>query len=566
MQNLLHVGFMYFTKRMSRSVMHQSELCNLYIESCNSLGISFITFGNMIKRRLLYKILIGIAAGMLLLFLLKVFVLEPWVKYKIHSSINKSTGAYLVKIGNVHISVFRSAVELKNISIQSKPEQTVDPAITGEIESLSLVKIRLIKALFKKDIDIGEVTFFNSNFAGKISFPEESGQAATSPVNIRVDNLIFDQINLDIASDSTAQSYALTEGVLKIYGLQVEKLDSLTPAIIGSLEFEAREFITVSPDSMYTISVTDINYSATSNILAAGIFSINPNYTYYEFTSRHHFETDRIEGLFSRVSVHGFSAVNYITSGDLISSFIEIGEMDMDVFRDKRKEFRHVNKPSLQELIYDYPGNIHIDSIAVLGGGITYREHAQEANDHGMISFNNLNALICTISNDTIYKTKEEFLEIKAEALLMDTARITLLFKGRIFDSQSTYSLQGSLSGMEVPALNPILENNAFIFVESGKIDEMNFSLTANNTKATGSMNLLYHDLKIKVINKQTDETSGLKEQLISFIANMVVINENPKPGKEVRVGIIDFERDPEKFIFNYWVKSLLSGIKSSLT
>jgi hypothetical protein len=199
------------------------------------------------------------------------------------------------------------------------------------------------------------------------------------------------------------------------------------------------------------------------------------------------------------------------------------------------------------------------------GGGITYREHAQEANDYGMISFNSFNALICRISNDTIYKTKEAFMEFRAEALLMDTARITLLFKGRIFDSQNTFSLQGSLSGMEVPALNPILENNAFIFVESGKIDEMNFSLTANNTKATGSINLLYHDLNIKVKNRQTDETSGLKEKLISFIANMVVINENPKQGKEVRVGIIDFERDPEKFIFNYWVKSILSGVKSSL-
>jgi hypothetical protein len=147
----------------------------------------------------------------------------------------------------------------------------------------------------------------------------------------------------------------------------------------------------------------------------------------------------------------------------------------------------------------------------------------------------------------------------------MDTARITLRFKGRIFDSQSTFSLQGSLSGMEVGALNPILENNAFIFVESGKIDEMNFSLTANNTKATGSINLLYHDLNIKVKNRETDEITGLKEQLISFFANMVVINENPKPGKEVRVGIIDFERDPEKFIFNYWVQSILTGVKSTL-
>ncbi len=510
-------------------------------------------------------ILTGIAAGVLLLFLLKVFVLEPWVKDKIHTAMNKSNDAYLVKIKNVHISVFRSAVELKNISLQSRPEQTAEPGITGEIESLTLKRINLIKALFKKGIEIGEVTFLNSYISGKISFPGDSGPTGVFPVNIRVDNLIFDQIDVDIASDSTAQSFALTEGVLKIYGLKVEKLDSLSPAIIGSLEFAAGEFVTVSPDSMYTISATDINYSATSSILAAGIFSVLPNYTDYEFTARHQFETDRIEALFSRVSVHGFSVVNYVISHDLISSFIEIGEMDVNVFRDKRKEFRHLNKPSLQELIYDYPGNIHIDSIAVLGGGITYREHAPEANDYGMISFNNFNALIHTISNDTIYKTKEAFMEIKAKALLMDTARITLLFKGRIFDSQSTYSLQGSLSGMEVSALKPILENNAFVFVESGKIDEMNFSLTANNTKSTGSMNLLYHDLKIKVINRQTDETTGLKEQLVSVIANMMVIDENPKPGKEVREGIIDFERDKEKFIFNYWVQSLLTGVKSSL-
>ena len=517
-------------------------------------------------RRLLYKILIGIAAGMLLVFLLKVFVLEPWVKEKIQSAINTSTGAYFVKIEKVHISFIRSGMELKNISLKSKPKETAGQDITGEIESLSLRGINLIKALFKKDFDIGEVTFFNIKLAGKISMPEESGQAGTSPVNIRVDNLIFDQIDIDIAIDSTAQSYALREGELKISGIRVEKLDSLSPEIIGSLEFDAREFTSVSPDSMYTISARDINYSATSNILAAGIFSVIPNYTYYGFTSRHHFETDRIEALFSRVSVHGFSAVNFFTSGDLISSYIEIGELDMNVFRDKRQEFRHVDKPPLQELIYGYPGNIHIDSIAVLGGGITYREHAREANDFGMISFNDLNAFISRISNDTIYKTKEAFMEVRAEALLMDTARITLLFKAQIYENQNTFSLQGSLAGMEAATLNPILENNAFIFVESGKIDEMNFSLTANNTKATGSLKLLYQDLKIKVVNKQTDETSGLKEQFISFIANMVMINENPKPGNGVRVGIIEFERDPEKFIFNYWVKSILSGVKSSLT
>jgi hypothetical protein len=50
------------------------------------------------------------------------------------------------------------------------------------------------------------------------------------------------------------------------------------------------------------------------------------------------------------------------------------------------------------------------------------------------------------------------------------------------------------------------------------------------------------------------------------MIANIIVMKSNPMPGKEVRPGIIEYERDPEKFIFGYLFRSLLSGIKASIT
>ena len=78
-------------------------------------------------------------------------------------------------------------------------------------------------------------------------------------------------------------------------------------------------------------------------------------------------------------------------------------------------------------------------------------------------------------------------------------------------------------------------------------------------------MKFLYHDLNVAFVNRKTDETAGLTEWVKSFFANLVMINENPKPGADVREGVIDFERDPEKSTFNYWYKSILSGIKSSL-
>jgi hypothetical protein len=96
-------------------------------------------------------------------------------------------------------------------------------------------------------------------------------------------------------------------------------------------------------------------------------------------------------------------------------------------------------------------------------------------------------------------------------------------------------------------------------------MDGLNFQFTANNTKATGNMTLLYHDLKIAVKNKQTNDTTALKERIVSILANNMILNSNPLPRKEVRIGTIDFERDPERFVFGYVFRSILSGMKSSL-
>jgi len=239
--------------------------------------------------------------------------------------------------------------------------------------------------------------------------------------------------------------------------------------------------------------------------------------------------------------------------------------MDMKVFRDKRKELRHANMRAFQDVIYDYPGNIHIDSIGLINGNITYTDHAEEANEPGSISFNEINAKIYNITNNTIYKTKSAFLELKGDALLMGKGRMTIFLKSRLFDIQNTFTLDGTLSDLEANELNPILEKSAFIYATSGKIDEMNFSFTANSTRATGKMTLLYHGLYIAVKNKQTDDTTAFRERFISLIANKRILDSNPVRDKDVREGIIDFQRDPERFLFHYCFRSILSGIQSSL-
>jgi len=511
------------------------------------------------------KILLGMVALVLLIKFLSTVFVEPWVGKKIQAALNDNKRDYIVKIGKVHILMLASGIELESITISSKQEHEGDRDLNGKIASIKFKGINLAKFLVKNDIDISKVVISNGSIKGKVPFSREGIPPIVSTLNIRIKRILFDNTDLEIENTVNAQSYSVKEGVLEVYDLQVEKQDTLSPGIVKQFDFKAKEFVSVSSDSMYSFTTIGIFYSAASNTLTVNSFSIQPNYTEYDFTSQYEFQTDRIEAGFSNIFIQDFNAAGYFRSRSLISSYIEIGKIDMKVFRDKRKECRHVNKPAFQDMIYNYPGAIQIDSVDFKNGNVTYTEHAKEANEPGSISFDEINAKIYKITNDSIYKTESAFFELKGNALLQGKSRMTVLLKGRIFDSHNTFSLNGTLSELEANELNSMLEKNAFMYATSGKIDAMNFSFTANNDKATGKMTMLYHGLDIAIKNKQTDDTTAIKERLKSLIVNRKVLDSNPIPDEEVREGIIYFERDPERFLFNYCFKSILSGIRSSI-
>jgi len=517
-------------------------------------------------RKIFLRIIIGITAIVLLMLLLTKVVVEPWIKEKILTSLNNNPGNYLLKIEKVHVLIFQSGIELENITLLSKKENEGQPDLTGEIEFVKFKGIHLIKAFFRKDIDIREADIFNSRLTGKVAFPKNAKPVKVSPLNIRIENLFFDKLVVDVKSKTSAQAYSLKDGVLKLHEINIEKQDTLSPDSFGQFDLDALEFKTVTPDSLYTISAVGINYSATSNTLTAGSFVVQPNYTEYEFTSRSKFQTNRIEADLSGIFIHNYSVADFVKSGSIISSYIEIGEIQMQVFKDKRKEFRHIERPSFQDLIYNYPGEMNIDSIGILSGNIVYTEHAEKAIEKGSINFKEINVRIYKITNDTIYKTEKAYFELNANALLMGKSKVNLLLKARIFDNQNTFAMNGTLSEMEASELNPILEKSASITVTSGKINATNFSFSANNTKATGNMKLLYEGLNFAVMNRETGETDAIKEKVKSVIANIIVLESNPIQGEEVRLGIIEYERDPERFQFGYFFRALLSGIKTSVT
>jgi hypothetical protein len=93
----------------------------------------------------------------------------------------------------------------------------------------------------------------------------------------------------------------------------------------------------------------------------------------------------------------------------------------------------------------------------------------------------------------------------------------------------------------------------------------MEFDYIADNEKAKGKLIMIYKGLDIAFKNKQTGKATGIKERLIAYVANKIIIDSNPVEGKGIRDGKIEYERDPERFFFSYTAKSILSGVKTSI-
>ncbi len=388
-----------------------------------------------------------IALAILAVLILAVFV-EPWIERKIVSTLNENNKGYLIKAEAVDFSIIKAGLVLKNITLTSQPVRGVDRHLNGKISSVRINGIGLMRILFKNGIYLREVIVSNCSIDGRIQFPKKTTPPIISGENIRIGSILFDTLDLNLSYDSTARTFSLKNGIFRLDDLRIQKKDTLSPSMVREFDISGVEhFSMVSADSMYSFKATGIRYSSDLKTFGVDSLIIQPNYPDYEFASRHEFQTDRIDAVISNISFNSFSPAVYLQSGDLIIGSIEIGDAELDVFRDKRKKFNHTLKPVFQQMMYKYPGKLHIDSIGISGGNITYSEHSPGAGAQGKITFNELNAKLFQITNDTLYKKQKSYLQLNAHTLLMGKSKLSVVLKARLFDNNNQFTFNGSLSG-----------------------------------------------------------------------------------------------------------------------
>jgi hypothetical protein len=517
------------------------------------------------RKKNILKITAIITSIFLLIILLTSIFIGPLVEKRIETKLNERNLNCNFDIERVNIRVFSSGIELMGISVSPKDTGAGKPGIDLLISSVKITGLNIVKAIFRKEISIREVSVSESSLAGTLRKAKKPGYSFVSPFNITIGRLLLDRTDIALKDSSSKGSISVKDGALEAKDIKVSKNDPITPGMLKDIVFKAGEIVVVTHDSMYSYRAKGISCSSVLGAVGADTISIHPNYGNYDFTSRYKLQKDRIEVLISGFSASGFDAAGCLASGNIISNYVEMGKMEITIFRDKRREFNTKIKPAFQEIIRSYPAILHIDSIAIKSGAIVYTEHQDKSNEPGSLRFEKINARLFLVANDLLQSANKSDLILRADALFMKEGRLTILLKGKINDPENLFTVNGTLKDLDAESLNPFLEKTAFIYATSGHINYMNFSFRADNRISRGKLTIAYKGLDIALKNKHTDDTTAFKEKFLSVIINMKIIDSNPMPGEAIRVGIIEYERDPRKFLFGYCAKSIMSGIRSSL-
>lgn len=508
------------------------------------------------KNRKTPFILFGALIFLILVIAALSLATEPFIKKQIENLVHKSQGdAWQVTVEKANASIIPLSIRLEEIRIAALPnDDSVSEATKVSIGSMEISGFSMWDYWFNDQLA------FRSIFVGDINgtiggFPEANGTHDRSKKSLqRLEVGRFEVSSIALSYFKGEQESQIRDGSLVAEGLSFRMIDqSLT---IDGLVAELYGVEQVSKDNLHRFGAGSVLLNKDRSSLVVDSMFIEPLKSIDAFGALD-IEKSRISLSLPELAVQ-FDYNAFIKHQRISIASAVFTKPSLEVFRDKSPPDNPVPVDLPSETIQKIKIPLQIDSMSIVQGSIVYHEKPDKSPDYGHVYFHDLNATLNNITN-----VSDSAAIAKASAYLMGAGRLNVEIFYPSGIRQDTFIIDGALETMSLEHINPMIVNAAFARVDNGAVNSLGFRFHGNSRYAAGRMDFTYSDMKVTLLrlDKNGDH---LERKTRSLFANMIVSDSNPKKGN-FRVGEIRFERDEKKSIFNYWWKSLFSGIKSSV-
>lgn len=252
---------------------------------------------------------------------------------------------------------------------------------------------------------------------------------------------------------------------------------------------------------------------------------------------------------------------------EIFADSLILGSANMKIYRDlalKRDKKNRVGTYPHQ-LLARIPLTLDIKKLVVNAGYVEYKERNHITRQSGKVRFHNVSAAFNNVTNDSASISRNNIMTARMNARFLDKTPLKVNWKFYLGNARGRFDVEGSLGSIAAKDVNQLTEPMGPARLEDGRIQSLYFNFDANNYKANGKVKMLYENLKLSLLEKQDGKKELDKKTVASFVANIVVKNDNPTRKDEARVSDVTFERDTNRSIFHLVWKSIFKGVRETV-
>jgi hypothetical protein len=263
-----------------------------------------------------------------------------------------------------------------------------------------------------------------------------------------------------------------------------------------------------------------------------------------------------------QIKVSSFNFESMINDGVFIIDSVMINGINLNILMDKRLPFNTEKRPKLPyQSVKQLRFPLYIGSLKINNSYLKYQELMESTSEPMTAILGDLNIQVhfLTSIKDSLITRKS--MTVNLQSKFMEQTPMFINFDFPIYNPIDTFYFSGHMGSAQMSEFNSASFPAMGLKFEQGRLNEINFSGSANNQFSKGTMTMLYSDLQADIAKKDLEK----KNKFLSWAANAVTHVSNPGKNNKIRVASMAFERVTYKGFGNYVWKTLLSGIMNTI-
>lgn len=502
---------------------------------------------NMDKSKIIKFFLIGLG------LIISIYILTHYlIKKEIAKKIENAGYSY----NDIDFNMIFGNIELTDISNIENSDSTNAPTIKCEIEKIKLSGFSYWAHFVNDKISVEHLEVGVGNIIIDPKANEDNKDARSKA--IMIEKIDLDSIRFTLLGEKNQKRWERTKILVSQLSLDTFSIDRSTDINFRVTQLKSKDFSYRHSLELHEISANKIDLEEEDLVIQN--FSVNPLKSKKEFAKnpfgrKEMFYLDneliRIKGLdWSRLITTGEISINNINSQN---SNFKIYSNE-NVGKSKPKEYKAL--PTARTLGSDL--KYHVENVELSDASIEYERLGKDKEKSGSIFWNQINTRVTNVTNDSSIIANAPTTKFDVNCKFMGEAAMQLYSTFDLTSPKSAYQLNLSLEAMSMLPFNKILEDVGNVRIKNGDIERLSMQLKADDDIATGTLELIYQDLKVRMLNGASRESKNP----LKWIGARILVRKNNK-GKNANIGEIKVDRDQITTIWHQLWTAVFDGFKA---